>query len=279
MAALLAVSLQLELVPLAYCNNPPLVGSILFFIRDSETRYGIPNATIEVYENDKLITTLSADDTGHSRFDAKKKGTYVTKVKAEGYRLLEGSNSLEVGGRALELDVMLPPLTLPKELKGGTIEEFEKDAKERGDIIFYGFIVDRKTGKPMEGVQIQAVGSNIKGISNDRGFFLIRYPAPPQPADPDALSPLETYTFEKTGYKTEEFQNEFARPGAHGLYVDMELGSGKNIHKNPHRSLQPVPYPDTKTDKSKEQSSQEIFFSEAIVKAARVLGDLSFVTL
>lgn len=92
-------------------------------------------------------------------------------------------------------------------------------------------------------MRVRAVNADIEGTSDARGIVTLRYPAPPQPADPDAIPPLENYIFEKSGYRTEEYQNEFAKPEVNGIYVDMAHGSGSKIHKNPHRSLQP-PHPE-----------------------------------
>ncbi|MBI5103048.1 MAG: hypothetical protein HZB33_14630 [Nitrospirae bacterium] len=127
-------------------EDPPSAGSILFFIGDSATYYGLPNAIIEIYEGDKLITTITADESGHARFDAKMNGTYITKVKAEGYRALEGNNRLEAGGREFELDVILDPL---KESEYTPNRQLEEDARSKGDVIFRAFIIDRKSGNQL----------------------------------------------------------------------------------------------------------------------------------
>lgn len=227
-------------------EDPPPAGSILFFIRNSQTHYGIGNATIKVYKKDKLITTIDSDDSGYARFEDSKEGRYEFKISAGGFRSVETHYALAIGTE-FNVELLMTPIVTSKELEDAYLNALDKDAKEKSEVAIVGFITDNKTGRPIEGVRVFAVSANVEITSDERGFYTIRFHAPPPSTDSSSLPPLETVTFEKKGYVTYEYQNYFVLPGVGGFNVTLEHGSGKKINKNPNRRLQPIPYPDSKT--------------------------------
>ncbi|MBI5103051.1 MAG: hypothetical protein HZB33_14645, partial [Nitrospirae bacterium] len=238
-AVVFVVSICAPFISRAYSSeDPPPVGSILFFIRDSETTYGIGGATIEAYADSKLITTLTADDSGHVRFDAPKKGSYDFKTKADGYQgAFDRKFALEPTGKEFEVQVMLTPLVPPKEIEDGAIDALGKGARKNNEAIFMGYVVDGESGKPIEGVRVQVLNAKAQGITDERGFFSIRVAASPQPSDMEVIPPLETLLLEKSGYVSYEYQNLPTHSGV-GIYtITLEHGTGKKIHKRHIRQL------------------------------------------
>ncbi|MBI5103049.1 MAG: hypothetical protein HZB33_14635 [Nitrospirae bacterium] len=252
----------------SYAADELLDGSILFFVRDSETTYGIGGATIEVYEDSQLITTLIADDSGHVRFDARKRGRYDFKTKAEGYREAYSKNlKLDPAGKEIGGEVMLTPLAPPKELDAAAIEALQNYAEKKNEIVFMGYVVDAKRGKPIEEVSVQVLTAKKHGVTDTKGFFSIRFPSSPQPADPAIIPPLESLLFEKSGYTSYEYQNLPTHSGVRIFRITLEHGSGKKINKKHIRQLpqsesqlQSLP-----ADDSKSLGAQDTFSSKSVM--------------
>uniref|UniRef100_A0A7C4TDI0 T9SS type A sorting domain-containing protein n=1 Tax=candidate division WOR-3 bacterium TaxID=2052148 RepID=A0A7C4TDI0_UNCW3 len=192
-------------------------GSISFFIRDVNNGYGI-ESNIEVYKGNEHISSLSTDETGHLLFSSLP-GEYNFLFSAKDYQSIRTSFTIEKK-KNLEVQVHLTPLSNKIELPPQELSEL---TKEGSTVLFYGYIVDKITGKPIKGTKVMAEPNYTRIESDENGYFYLLLPA--SDFSPELPPVRETITFEKEGYKRLNL-NKYLIPGECLLKLTLEPGEG-----------------------------------------------------
>lgn len=82
------------------------MGSYRGIVKDSETNAVLPNAQVQIFKDNKLITTKITDDYGEFTGEKIDSGEYTFTVQAEGYILYQQTVSI-IGGQNTNLEIFL----------------------------------------------------------------------------------------------------------------------------------------------------------------------------
>lgn len=217
---------------------PPLsessFGTLSIFVRDQKTGYGV-FAKIEILRNSQHITSLYTDEGGHLVYTSEP-GKYELYIQSKGYRPLITYFVIEEGEK-INVEIHLDPI-----IREESIPEKKFEGIHPGRYAIYeGYIVDRITGKPVEGVKITAKNTGLQTQSDSAGYFILKIPVPRVPVVPESSPPAEILIFEKANYKTYELRDIFLIPDIYLLKILIEPGEGRIIKKKKHGLYTPEP--------------------------------------
>lgn len=200
-----------------------LIGSIAgngidFSIRDINTGYGI-QATVDVYLNNEHYITISTDENGNLAFNSKP-GEYTFIFSAPNYETIETKFLIEEEKR-LNARINLTPIE-----ERLSPDKWE-DLSFEDVVLFYGYVVDKISGKPIPSVSIRCEHKLEEILSDNNGYFEILIPA--SDFTPE-LPPQKTrIVFEKKGYRT-VIQSQYLIAGRSLLKIALEQGEGAPLY-------------------------------------------------
>lgn len=221
-----------------------------FVVYDSETFYTVFPDEIIIYNDwshlDKIRyqKSFSKEDAisqfkdGHvpqSYFNSLglAPGNYPCRIIRNNYDN-RGLSSCRVNGRQKETgklngssqitrsDSVITPIVSPVE----TQSDYLISLKQKGTMIFTGFIVDDESGFPIEGAHITLSDRSASSTTDRRGYFVMRIPMPDAPGNLAMI----TMVFEKDGFKTIERRSvPIWSPGSTMYRFRLEPGRGLQI--------------------------------------------------
>lgn len=193
------------------------MGGIDFSVRDINTGYSI-QATVDVYFNDEPYTKISTDENGNLSFNSNP-GTYRFIFSAPNYEPIETKFVIEKERR---LNVLINLSPIETKLPLPNLEDFPLG----DEVLFYGYVVDKISGKPITGVKIRCEHKTAEILSDTNGYFEILLP--PSDFTPE-LPPQKTrIIFEKDGYRP-VIQSKYLIAGRCLLKINLEPGEGSPI--------------------------------------------------
>lgn len=173
--------------------------------------------------------SLSAetDDTGSLRLTLPP-GDYHEEVSAPGYQTMRSHTSVQ-SRKTSAMGFMLDPVNPPP-------EDLGVDSKLKpGFTLLHGYAVDDR-GRPVAGVQVHLQKARVEATTNERGYFWLSSPTPPQTA-PD-IPGVDTLVAEKAGYKIIIHRNIFVVGAEGGGYLlDLVRGPGKIEFDDTHHLM------------------------------------------
>lgn len=188
-------------------------GSLFFWVRDSQTGYGI-HARGEFRRQDQPGAILTTDDSGRLTFSSAP-GIYEVRVEAQGYRPLRSYFGIEPG-KGFEVEVLLDPLQPAPELRP---EQLESLLAGGTVAVFHGYIVHKQTAKPIGGVRVEARTAGVVGWSDARGYFSIQIPTSFRP-NTETPPPDRNSSIRERGVQNihiaEHFRDTWGRPVSGG---------------------------------------------------------------
>jgi hypothetical protein len=91
-------------------------------------------------------------------------------------------------------------------------------------------------GRPVAGVRVRLQKANVAATTNERGYFWLLAPTPPQTA-PD-IPGVDTLIAKRSGYKTIIHRNIFvAGPEGGGYLLDLVRGNGRVEFDDTHHLM------------------------------------------
>ncbi|MEI6746298.1 MAG: DUF1566 domain-containing protein [Methylococcaceae bacterium] len=146
-------------------------------------------------------------------------GTYSISITADGYKPMQ--TDVTVGNNApSEYKFMLEPQpSQNRQVKRQAM--IAKDAVNVPVSNFYGYVTD-SFGKPLAGVNVQAVESVISTSTDARGYFSFDVPIPS-----DIENPTQTLTWSLPNHKTLRRSNVLLIDEAQGYKIELLDGKGQ----------------------------------------------------
>ncbi|MGH8033284.1 MAG: SpoIID/LytB domain-containing protein [Luteimonas sp.] len=204
-------------------------GSLTLRVRDSLTGIAVPPRSVSVTGAE----TVTLNMIGSEGRQLLAPGTQQIDVSAEGYRASHSRFEVEPG-MDLPVTVLLDPLVRPAELEPAVVNAKRKP----GHALFHGHIVQAADGMPLAGVQVRLPGSNLKAVTDARGYFFLSAPAPRVNAPP-ALPPTVQLLAQVPGYRDYAITDTFLADGLETHFlVEMERGSGQMGRSDLHKLAQ-----------------------------------------
>jgi hypothetical protein len=190
-------------------------GAFSFFVRDSETGYGV-NASIEL-KHDGKTKKINTDNGGHCILN-EPIGYYDLLINSGGYSELKTYFTL------MEKETINVEILLDKKNKLPVLYEKLNYA------IIQGFVIDYKTGKAMKDVVV-SMDDNHKTITNEKGYFSFISNEYSNMNTVEEKPIRKSVTFSKDGYGTYVIENLFIAPTVITVKADMKEGSGYESKK------------------------------------------------
>jgi hypothetical protein len=214
---LLALLLALATLPV-YADT----GVLSLNVRDGATDYAL-RAKV-AFHGPKTISA-ETDDSGSLTIRLPL-GEYEIDLSAAGYKPMTFPQSVVAGDNSAG-QIMLDPEQPPEELRS-----IDPQLKP-GFTLLAGYAVNER-GKPVAGVHVHVQNAKLEVATNDRGFFSLSVPTPPEvkPGTPAT----DTVIAAKPGYETvikRDVPMISGQPA--GFFLDMKKGSGQHeVDEEPH---------------------------------------------
>ncbi len=159
-------------------------------------------------------------------------GYYKYVIQAKGYKpitshFFTGSKTPKQGKQPVERQLkevtfFLDPVETAPELKHDVLKPLSKP----DSAVLVGFVVDDETGLPIQDATVRTEDRKISATTNDRGFFVIRFPLPKEYEE----FPKINVIYEKEGYRSEEVEHYELMPGGPAMTREwLKPGKGKRI--------------------------------------------------
>ena len=101
------------------------------------------------------------------------------------------------------------------------------DPKLRGGFnLIHGFVVDVNTGRPLAGVTVRTLTTDVETRTDSRGYFELYAPSDRR-GGPNVEPPTEDLMIRLPGYKTQIMRNFWIPDGMDTSFkIDLEPGAG-----------------------------------------------------
>ncbi len=147
-------------------------------------------------------------------------GRHTVRVEAKGYRPLKSRLLLRRGG-PLTYEFLLQPEVKPTPPKG-----------ERGKSVWYGWVVDAATLRPVVGVEVvvESGRGTYKGRTDSTGMYVLRIPVEKRGEEPERVK----VSFRKEGYGPLVKEGILLLEGVYRLNVEITPGDRGEVERDIH---------------------------------------------
>lgn len=215
---LLQVIITVLLLPLQL-----LAQQITFIVKDRQTGFAVPGATVNVTSANGKAGSLQAAKNGKALFDAGT-GRYDFSISAPGYQTL--STYFVTGpDRSIEAHINLDPVVT------AAITEARQWPVRKDQLMISGYVRDADENTPLAGAQVSA--GAYTAVSDSKGFFAVTLPASTVAITEGKTPPAIAIGIAKSGYAAYTIQNFYAIPDEYTLKIALTAAGSPRLKQQP----------------------------------------------
>ena len=196
-------------------------GTMSLFIRNQHSGAGIP-AVVKL-QGPEGLQMIETGPGGRLDFSGAP-GKYLLQISSPGCQAMESYFFVEAG-RILNIDFWLEAL-----------QPYVPPQAKKGSSIIEGYVVDRKTGMVVPGIEVYNKLAGISVQTDKQGFFRLESPAVSDMQNSSDKPVLTDLQFSGQGFGTYTIHNYLVLPGIFTLPVTLEEGSA-GITENFRQSI------------------------------------------
>lgn len=200
-----------------------LAQQITFIVKDQQTGFAVPDATVSVTAANGKTGSLQAAKNGKALFDAGT-GRHDFSISAPGYQTL--TTYFATGAdRTIEAHINLDPIAT-----AATTEARQWSVK-KDQLVISGYVRDADENTPLAGAQVSA--GAYSAVSDNEGFFSVALPASTAAIAEDKTPPAIAIRVAKAGYATYTIQNFYAIPDVYTLKIALTAVGSPRLKQQP----------------------------------------------
>lgn len=200
-----------------------LAQQITFIVKDQQTGFAVPGATISVNAANGKASSLQAAQNGKALFDAGA-GRNDFSISAPGYQTL---TTYFVTGtdRAIEAHINLDPVAT------AATTEARQWPVNKDQLVISGYIRDADENTPLAGTQVST--GAYTAVSDNEGFFSVALPASAAAIAEGKTPPAIAIRIAKAGYAAYTIQNFYAIPDVYTLKIALTAAASPRLKQQP----------------------------------------------